>query len=79
MLVFEERQKLAYLEKNLSEQGTRNNWLILGHVPLTKYKMYSHRDTIPQLLPSELFVCSAVIVEGKVYTTKHLMYGPSEN
>ena len=79
MLVFEERRKLEYLKKNLSGQGTRSNWLTLGHVPLTKYKMYPDWDTIPQLLPSELFVWSAVIVEGKVYTTKHLMYGPLGN
>ena len=29
-------------------------------------QMYPDRDSIPLLLPSQLFVCFAVIVEGKV-------------
>ena len=45
-------------------------------------QMYPDRDTIPQLLPSQLFVCSVLLglLKGKSkYITKHLMYGPSGN
>ena len=67
MLVFEERGKLKYLGKKplraRDEKQLVDSWSrATDHL----IQMYPDWDTIPQLLPSELFVCSAVIVKGKV-------------
>ena len=63
-----------------TQQNEHCDWLVLGHVPLIKFKiqMYPDRDTIPQLLPAQ-DVLLRFLTEKSKYTTKHFMSGPMGN